>query len=280
MRIVMPLFNFHYFDNKEFEFGDGTLSLRNFKADDEIPEVPWLSDDDKKYIKKEYWALVYDNQESNKDNEKLTYKEKTNILLLTFKIYTSSRLFIKYRLCRENPNFTKITTETMGYNPVNKNDTTISYNDLEVINEGFKKLLKMFAISNRTNNALYFLFKGYLASRYLESFILLMCALESLFSDEKKRGATKTICSRVSKFLNSKEKCEYKDIYELYDLPSDMVHGRIVINDEPEQNLKQLHRLEYVVKECMKKMLTDKVYKIYDNVEKKEAYYKKLVKSN
>ena len=40
MRIVMPLFDFVNEDALEFVFARGAYALREFHADDEIPETP------------------------------------------------------------------------------------------------------------------------------------------------------------------------------------------------------------------------------------------------
>lgn len=106
-----------------------------------------------------------------------------------------------------------------------------------------------------------------------------MCALEALFSKEERGGTTKTICSRVSHFLDSKSRCSYKDIENLYDIRSKMVHGNIVASDDPKDNLIKLHDLEYVVTECMKKMLDEQIYLTYSNVQQKESFYNQLTET-
>lgn len=227
MRIVMPLFNFDYEDSQEFEFDGGRYALRKFIADDEIPQVAGLSQLDIEYIRQESRALVAENPDLN------DYKVEINLLLLSFKIYKLARLFIKYRLCKENTDLCERINETMhsilptsSYNP-------FTVDDLRIIDKGFSNLLKMDSISNRTHNALYFLYLGFFNFHWFASFIFLMSALEAVFSKEERGEATKTICSRVSSFLNSKPKCTYKDIDFLYDIRSRMLHGNIKVSDSP-----------------------------------------------
>jgi hypothetical protein len=95
MRIVMPLFEFINGSEQEFEFGDGAYSLRRFDPNTDLPKdgIPGLSEKDRQYIKRELWALVAENPDLN------TYTQDINRLLLSFKIHTLGRLFIKYRLC-------------------------------------------------------------------------------------------------------------------------------------------------------------------------------------
>ena len=90
--------------------------------------------------------------------------------------------------------------------------------------------------------------------------MFLMNSLEALFSKDKSGGATKAICTRVSTFMDFRSRCEYNDIEHLYDIRSRIVHGNIVANEEPGKNLEELHHLQFVVIECMKKILQEKVY--------------------
>ena len=167
-------------------------------------------------------------------------------------------LFIKYRLCKEDEALCSILNNTMQYVLREESCPIITSNDLKVINNGYSNLLQMHTISNRTQNALYFLYRGFHSTQMIDSFMFLMSAIESLFSAENRGSVTKTICSRVSSFLNRKARCNNQDIHGLYDLRSKIVHGRVVVNDDIKGQLPTLHELEYVVTECMKKMLKKK----------------------
>ena len=81
MRIVMPLFDFYNDSNEEFVFEGGKYALRRFNADDEILNTDLFSKLDIEYMKEECWALVAQDPDTNK------YEQKVNILLLSFKIY-------------------------------------------------------------------------------------------------------------------------------------------------------------------------------------------------
>jgi hypothetical protein len=270
MRIVMPLFDFYNDSSEEFVFEGGKYALRRFNPDNEIPDTELFSKLDVEYMKQESWAIVAENPDLEK------YMQEVNILLLSFKIYTLSRLFIKYCLCKEDETLCSILNDTMQFVLKAKSSLIISSDDLDVINNGFSNLLKMHPISNRTQNALYFLYRGFHSSKMIDSFMFLMSAIESLFSGEKRGGVTKTICSRVSNFLNNKTRCKYQNIEDLYDLRSKIVHGRVIVDDEIKGHLATLHELEYVITECMKKMLDKKIYLIYGNVQQKEIYFKNL----
>ena len=272
MRIVMPLFDFDYKDYQEFIFDGDRYALQRFVADDEIPKIAGLSELDIEHMRLESWALIADNPDLNK------YKEEINLLLIAFKIYKLSRLHIVYRLCRDNDNLCARINETMCSILPEKSYSPITFDDLKIIDKGFSNLLKMDLISNRTHNALYFLYLGFFNFHWFAAFIFLMSALEALFSKEESGEVTKTICSRVSHFLNSKPKCTYKDVEMLYDIRSRMLHGNIKVSDS-DSNLENLHHLEHVVTECMKKILDEKIYLKYSNVRDKEDYYNTLAKT-
>lgn len=272
MRIVMPLFDFCNESSQEFIFGDGRYALRKFVADNEIPPIDLFSKLDIEYMRQDTcWALVTEDAKLDK------YKQEVNILLLSFKIYKLAPLFIKYRLCKEDDSLCSRLNDTMRDVLREKSSRLITRDDLEVINNGFSNLLEMHPVSNRTQNSLYFLYRGFHSTKMIDSFMFLMSAIESLFSNEEQRGMTKTICSRVSNFLDHEFRCEYKDIEELYDLRSKIVHGKVIVNDDIKGQLETLHKLEYVVTQCMKKILDEKIYPIYKDVQKKERYFDELV---
>jgi hypothetical protein len=271
MRIVMPLFDFEYESSQEFIFGDGNYSLRKFFADEEMPQIDLFSKQDIDYMRMKSWALVAENSDIKK------YKQEVNILLLSFKIYKLAPLFIKYRLCKEDDSSCFRLNKTMQYVLREKSNRLITLNDLDLVNNGFLNLLTMHPISNRTQNSLYFLYRGFHSTRMIDSFVFLMSAIESLFSSEKRGGMTKTICSRVSNFLDHKTDCKYEDINKLYDLRSKIVHGKLVVSDDTKGHLGTLHKLEYVVTQCMKKILDNKIYKIYNDVQKKDHYFNELI---
>src|SRR5262249_42319522 len=77
---------------QEFAFGNGTYSLRRLFPTVDVPagELPGLSQMDRAYIEREEWALVA------ADADPEVYKGDINLLLLSFKIHTLGRLFIKY----------------------------------------------------------------------------------------------------------------------------------------------------------------------------------------
>jgi hypothetical protein len=170
-RVVMPLFDFVNSDEQEFVFGDGSYALRTFRPNRDIPNVPGLSEMDVKSLKSRQWALVAE------DGDAPLYKEDINRLLLSFKIHTLGKLFIKYRLCGTNQNLCKIIDQRMTYVRREKSPCKISLSQLSEVNVGFERLQEMDALkgaSNRTHNAIFFLYCAYFSSGHASNLFVLL----------------------------------------------------------------------------------------------------------
>jgi hypothetical protein len=274
MRIVMPLFDLLNGSRREFEFGDGSYRLRRFDPNTDIPnDIPGLSAMEIAQLRLEQWALVAENP------DRQSYAQDINRLLLSFKIHTLGRLFIKYRLCADDPSLCSVILEKMNFVLPEKSPREISLEQLNQVNIGFERLQEMDAIdsvSNRTHNAIYFMYGAYFAAGHaLHLFVLLFTVLEALFSKDGGGAATKTICKRASSFLGLQPRCTYSDIEKLYNIRSELVHGRREAS-ESGSNLANAHELEFVVTQCMKKMLSERIYLKYRDLADKEQYFNQL----
>jgi len=271
----MPLFQFGYLDSEPFHFSGNQLRVEKFNADEEIPKIDLFSKHDTEHMDLESWALIFDHDDT------AGYRSKVNLLLLSFRIFSKGKPpFIKYRVCKEEIRECARLNSTMTYvNEFENNRLPYNRDDLLDINNGFENLTEMDSISTRCHNALYFLYLGFHTIHWISSFMFLMSALESIFSKDKPGGATKTICTRVSSFLESMPSCGYDDIDHLYDIRSRIVHGSIIAKDKPGENLKELHHLQYVVIECMKKIIKEKVYLKFINKKTRDSYLGSLYKN-
>ena len=268
MKIVMPLFQFGYLDSEPFHFSGNQLCIKEFNSDEEIPKIDLFSKHDTDHMDLESWALIFDHDDTTR------YRSKVNLLLLSFRLFSRGKPpFIKYRLCIEDIRECSRLTSTMTYiHEFGEKRLPYSKDDLFAIDTGFEALVEMDAISTRCHNALYFLYLGFHTIHWIESFMFLMNSLEALFSKDESGGATKAICTRVPSFMDSRSRCEYNDIEHLYDIRSRIVHGNIVANEEPGKNLEELHHLQFVVIECMKKILQEKVYLKFIDKKTRDSY--------
>jgi hypothetical protein len=264
MKIVMPLFEFSYLGPKGFSFSDKQFSIAEFDPSQDIPTSDLFSKQDIKYMKRASWALVFDH-----DNL-VGYRIKCNLLLLSFRIFSEGKPpYIKYRLCQKDDRKCSRLSSPMAYiHEFEKNSLEYSDADLSLIDHGFVNLTKMDKISNRCHNALYFLFLAYISIHWIESFMFLMNTLEAIFSKDRGGSATQTICTRVSSFLESRDKFKDEDINRLYGIRSGIVHGRIKANEKPLENLNDLYHLQSATIECLKKILSEKIYLKFKEAER------------
>ncbi len=152
----------------------------------------------------------------------------------------------------------------------------VTEKDLVQIDTAFTKLLDMERVSDRTHNALYFLFRGLCAQKMIDAFVYLMMVLESLFSEDKGGGATWAVCSRTSALLDNQKDCTRADIKGLYRSSFRIIHGRVKTDDDIKGQKSKLAQLQYVVCECMKKLLDNDLYKKYGDDSQKELWFQTL----
>jgi len=257
----MPLFWLDLEGIDSYSFDDSRMSIAPFDGGD-IPKIPLFSEQDLRHMSEEApWALIYDSLDIE------GYKSNVNILLLAFKIFCEKRYpFVKYRLCSEDHSFCTRLNDTITYNysyprTAKRFDST----DLARVKDGFLSLIEMDRLSIRTHNALYFLCRAWHNTKWIDSFILMMCSLESLFSKDKPGSAAAAITTRVSSLLRSKPKCTKRDIEDLYELRSRMTHGNIKASDDAGENLGKLNHLDFITVECFKVLAERKLYKNYSD---------------
>jgi len=275
MRIVMPLFNFNY-EGCGCSLSD-IYSIALFDMDKDIPAevLSGLSENDKSYIYQEDWALVAN------DPDLEYYKQEINLLLIAFRIYSKCDVFIKWRFCKDDPTHCSILNDKFR-NLVANTNKTIDSSDLMKIKHGFVRIKDMFAISDRTKNAFYFIWRALSSDKHMDAYIFLVCALESLFSAETTADITKTFTKRIQRFVSGTKGFGGDQIKKIYKIRSDMVHGRIKLTDKQDveqrkMNLNNLGRLETLVFTCLYKILEEKIYTIYKDNKAKENYLTQLM---
>lgn len=272
MRIVMPLFGFSLEKAESYAFDGNRIFIGPFDTG-KIPKIPLFSEQDLRHMSEETaWALVYD------DTDIKGFRTKVNLLLLAFKVFCEKRYpFIKYRLCFDDHSLCARLNDSITYNysfPLTGGPFVPD--DLARIRDGFRSLAEMEHLSTRTHNALYFLYRAWHNTKWMDSFIFMMCALESLFSKDKPGGATATITTRVSSLLGSKPRCTKKDIEDLYELRSRMTHGNIEASDDPGDNLAALNHLEYVTTQSIRSLVEMNFYKEYSNKSSRDKLMSRL----
>ncbi len=263
--VRMPLFQFCMDAKPDLALGFG-FSMDRFQFDDSF-RIPLFSEQDVTQMRQAQWALIYDG------NDLAGYKALSNMALLAFRIFSPTcPPFIKFRLCEVTEESTRL-NQPMTYNhAVPQARKPHSLHEMEAIRLGFEHLQAMDGLSARTHNAIYFLYRAFHCDKWIDSFLLMTSALESLFSKDAHGGATDAISTRVASLLGSVERCTKKDVEELYDLRSSMTHGRIVASDDPGENLKKLEHLEHITKASFRKLLESERYHCFCSKAARDAF--------
>ena len=250
-------------------------SLESFDYNKEIPDnITGLSKLGVSQISLEDWALVVNNP-----NE--YYRSEINLLLVAFRIYAQSDTFIKWHFCKENPSHSTCLNDRFR-NLAMTSSINLTEQNLNSVKDGFLKILEMYQISDRTKNALYFIWRGLCAEKHIDAYILLVCAIEALFSNEASEDVTKTLIKRTQKFLSGIKGFGGDQVKKIHKTRSDMVHGRIAHTDKKDlaqrkQNIKKLAKLELLVFACIKKILKEKIYLKYNDTDMKEKFLNDLM---
>lgn len=277
MRVVMPLFEFSYRGNR-FQFTDN-YSLEHFEYEKDVPrDLAGLSELDVSHISLENWALI-----ANNPNE--SYRSEINLLLMALRIYAQSNAFIKWRFCKEDSgNSARIGDYERFRNLAMTSSRSIGESGLSTVRDGFLNLLEMYRVSDRTKNALYFIWRGLCSRKHIDAYIFLVCAIEALFSSEIPEDVTKTLIKRTQKFLSGIKGFGGDQVKRIYKIRSDMVHGRIPHtnkdSEQAKQNIEKLGKLESLVFTCIKKMLDEKIYLQYKDIDTKEKFLNDLMNAS
>ncbi len=275
MRIVRPLFAFSYRGTR-FQFTDN-YSLERFDYKKDVPRnLAGLSKLDVSHISLEHWALV-----ANNPNE--SYLSEINHLLIALRIYAQANAFIKWCFCKEDSDYCRVAYEC--FRPLTMaTSLSVEENCLPTVRDGFLNLLEMYRVSDRTKNAIYFIWRGLCSQIHIDAYIFLVCGIEALFSNETSDAATITIIKRTQKFLSGIRGFGGDQIKKIYKIRSDMVHGRIPYTDknskQAKQNIENLAKLESLIFACIKKMLDEKIYLQYKDTHAKESFLNDLLKTN
>ncbi|MDP2366259.1 MAG: HEPN domain-containing protein, partial [Ignavibacteria bacterium] len=219
-----------------------------------------LSQLDIEYLGRAEFAFVF---ECKKD-ELEDYKQKLILLLLAARISKQSDLSIKYIICKNPPQFSLKYSDNWKYAisaiRIKSERQELNKFDLDKVVLTYKQLQEFFKISSRTTHAVNFLFLAYTSYYWMEAFMLLMTALETLVSPDERGAIVKPITSRVVSLINDKNICSRTKFEKIYDLRSDIIHGKILVDINFEKELPRLQQLEKIVLAIFK-VLLEKDYK-------------------
>lgn len=256
------------------EFDSRTLLSKDFFNSTEV-----FSKKDIERIGYANWAFYFTSR--SEDIELI--EVRINLILLLLRIFFHSNASCKYYLYLDSVFgiWSYKNSDDWKYALADINTEHIaSKSDLDSAKLHYTKLLEFYGLNNRTRHSINFLFLSYTSYYWQEVFALLFISLETLFSPPKETNITNTIIKRAVAFINNPKLCSKNKLSKLYELRSDIVHGRISTNLDFKEKIKDLVSLQKIVLECYKKIIANDLIKIYSAEETKEDYFNKIVPPN
>ena len=296
LQIIIPLFEFEYIgENKSLNemFIDGSKfheNLKEYVFDEQYNfrlvkysyedyselEIDTLSKIDCDRLHYSNWGLLFECEKERLDE----YKQKINLLLLAFRIIKQSDVQIKYLICINFPYLSIKYPDDWKYaiaeSRIKRNAEAINKFELENVLDGYFKLKEFLNVSYRTSHAVNFLFLSYTSFYWMEIFLLLMTALETLVSPDKKDKIVSEVTQRVVCLINNKELCNKSKFQKIYDLRSDIIHGKVLVELNFQKELPRLQQLQKIVLETFNILLNSSYKEIYKDEYSKEDFYKKI----
>lgn len=268
MRVVMPLFNFQYFDEEDITFSDGRFSIRHFDNWGALTDREIFSQRDRAYISKEIKALVAEGAELR------GYELDASLLLLTFRLLAKGNNItpiIKYRLSEDEDLYSRIEeTETHIRRPGYLYQV-YSPNDFPRIDSIYMLLRNAERTSQRLKNALFFIYRAFNSYHWVDIFLFYMSALEALFSLDGKGPAKKPVCGRTVAILND-HRWDKSKIENLYDVRSRIAHGRVEAGRDSKENLELAANMEVLVKLCLRRLIEVDGLQYYANRDARDKF--------
>jgi 2-methylcitrate dehydratase len=286
LKFIIPLYFFNYRDLgdklivtkddviniKEFDI-DNNLKIKNFNLE-EIEDFSFtlLSKNDIEELKNCRWAINYECAEK----EFVLYYRKINILLLAFRILKHAGVGAKVALCEtsrqdyENYWDNWLPALRLKIPSAVKDFSTQELNDIK---NTYKTLIDFQNFSFRTKHAVNFLFLAYTSYYWMEVFILLMTSIETLVSPSDEKQITTRIMKRLRGLIKDSDICSKTKLEKLYNLRSNIIHGRVVENTDFEEHKSELNDLQMIVLTAFNKIISTDFSSIYSNEKSKEEYF-------
>lgn len=267
LKVLNPNFNL-VIDETE------NIYLKTFEYDRDIERIDsdQFSEQDRIDLAMKYrWGLRFDCF----DDEKFKYLEKCNLLLLTFRIFNQSDCSGIYLLNVTNPHLSVKEDNNWKWAIANKqNKTELNIEELQIIKIRYDQLKSFYITSPRTKHSIQFLYLGYISNYWMQAFILYMTALETLVSpDIRSEKITSIIIDRIMKLISQDSVCIKNQLSKIYELRSDIVHGKIAPDIELKKEMPKLVNLQKVVLSGFYNILKEDFKSIYSNEHKFENFF-------
>lgn len=278
MKYSAPLFNF-WCEEEEFKitnfFSIKKATYKIKKFDDE----KCLSGDEKSDIANSNFLVEINT------NKPMNFSSSTilNIFLLSIWINSPTKTVMKY-IFGEDDKSNHYFSRQLDRFQNNKKDNfkqRLSRGDLDKISLYVKLLQKITRNRKRLSTALFNTYCGCIAHKWQVAFVLFTAALEAMLTYSKGYGITGRLAKSYACIVETKkgkrDTC-YKKFVKLYNVRSDIMHGRERKYAKAEGNLKSLSELSQLLRRLWQIILQDKnILKILEeNDESRSRFFQDI----
>lgn len=253
------------------------LKKSEFEKLNFLEEIDLFSKDDCLKIRMPYWAFTFECEENEIDD----YKQKLDLLLLAFRITEHSDLSIKYIICKNVSHLSSKYSDDWKYTIAEKKEKReikeLNKFDLEKVILTYVNIKEFFKVSPRTAHAVNFLFLAYTSFYWMEAFMLLMTALETLVSPDERKTIVEPVTNRIVSLINDKNICSKTKFGKIYELRSDIIHGKVLVDINFDKELPKLQQLQRITLSVFNILLKKDFRDIYKDENSKENFYKKVL---
>lgn len=242
MNALYPLFKIITEIENPIQIDDGITISKNIIETKKLYPMN-LSKEDIHFINQAKLCLVVD--------KKLWEPEQASLIfILSCRLLKPTKIFIRYRV-DDTKNIVLKIRDDYPYVPTEHATEKIEAEEFKVISTIFKRLNQFIIINSKTSNAAYFIGLAYRSRKWLEALIFHVCSLETLASSaDIEHGITEKFVNRLHYFIGYDKDA----LRKLYNIRSELVHGRYLANSEDE-NLRHFIISEEVSRSSLLKIL-------------------------
>jgi hypothetical protein len=276
--VYVPLFNFNWDDDLFLLNGFGKIDrIINFKEyiNDEFNY--YLSEFEFDNIKNATHWLIFEQEET----DKISRLEKINIFLLALWIAKPTRTHVQ--LIFVSKPTVKTFIRVLDRFSWNKFSVVHNIDNecLVEVNKNISNIIAIYLNRKRLFNSLILNLNGCVSNYWQVAFVSFSAALEGILTYRTTPGITKRLAKSfacLTEIDRHKRDLAYKRFYELYNIRSDIIHGRAINFYDPDTNLRYLSNYEDLLRNIWKTIFNSKelIEELENNDSLKENYFRKI----
>lgn len=252
-------------------FPDKLFLRRNTRFENYSMEL--FSAQDIRHINEAQWALEY---EGESQSECMFLVERWLVAIRY--IYNGRGPFVKYRICVDDDSkCARLTDAFQFYNRLSKErKPTFSKETLLPANDLISTIIEMENTSPRTKNAFYFSMTAFRSQYWGDAYLYLVASQEALLSKDTEGKATQTFAKRTASLIRDEYPLSLKKLEDLYNIRSQMIHGKYVPESNSKDNLKTLNTMEMVHFATFRMFLKKQLYASFSEKTSRDLFLSKL----